>query len=35
MGDDYNWGTVQQSVEEAFGSDHAVTGKGVWYSIKS
>ena len=34
MGDDYNWTPVKQSVDEAFGSDHAVTGKGVWYSIK-
>ena len=34
MGDDYNWGTVERSVNEAFGSDHAVTGKGVWYAVK-
>jgi hypothetical protein len=32
IGDDYNWGTVRQSVEEAFGKDHNVTGKGVWYA---
>ena len=34
MGDDYNWGTVERSVKEAFGEKHRVTGKGVWYAIK-
>jgi cephalosporin hydroxylase len=34
MGDDYNWGTVERSVKEAFGEKHRVTGKGVWYAVK-
>jgi len=34
MGDDYNWGTVEKSVKEAFGEKHRVTGKGVWYAVK-
>ena len=32
IGDDYNWGTVRQSVEEAFGKGYNVMGKGVWYA---
>ena len=35
MGDDYNWGTVERSVKEAFGGKHKVTGKGVWYAVKN
>ena len=35
MGDDYNWTPVKQSVQEAFGNNHRVTGKDVWYSIKN
>ena len=39
MGDDYNWGTVKQSVDEVFKGAQRFygshkTGKGVWYSIK-
>ena len=35
MGDDYNWGTVERSVNEAFGEKHRITGKGVWYAVKN
>jgi len=34
MGDDYNWTPVAQSVQEAFGEKHKVTGKDVWYAVK-
>ena len=34
IGDDYNWTPVAKSVKEFFGSNHQVTGKGVWYSTK-
>ncbi len=34
MGDDFNWGTVSKSVNEAFEGNYSVVGKGVWYSIK-
>ena len=34
IGDDYNWSPVAKSVKEFFGSNHQVTGKGVWYSTK-
>ena len=34
MGDDYNWTPVAQSVQEAFGGKHKVTGKDVWYAVK-
>ena len=35
IGDDFNWGTVKKSVEEAFDDKFHVTGKAVWYSIKN
>lgn len=35
IGDDYNWTPVAQSVREAFGASFNVTGKDVWYSIKT
>ena len=35
IGDDYNWTPVAQSVQEAFDGQFKVTGKDVWYSIKS
>ena len=35
IGDDYNWTPVKQSVQEAFGDNHRVTGKDVWYSVKT
>ena len=35
IGDDFNWGTVKQSVQEAFDGNFSVTGKAVWYSIKN
>lgn len=31
IGDDINWDPVKKSVDEAFGKDYTVTGKGVWY----
>ena len=34
MGDDHNWTTVKQSVDEAFNGNYNVTGKDVWYSVK-
>ena len=34
IGDDHNWTPVCKSVEEVFGTDYKVTGKGVWYAIK-
>ena len=30
IGDDHNWDTVRDSVQEVFNSDYTVTGKDVW-----
>ena len=30
IGDDHNWDTVRDSVEEVFNTDYTVTGKDVW-----
>ena len=35
IGDDYNWTPVAKSVQEAFDGNFKVTGKDVWYSVKS
>ena len=30
IGDDHNWDTVRDSVQEVFGDNYTVTGKDVW-----
>ena len=35
IGDDYNWTPVAKSVQEAFDGNFKVTGKDVWYSVKT
>ena len=35
IGDDHNWTPVAKSVQEAFGKKYQVTGKDVWYAVKT
>ena len=35
IGDDHNWTPVAKSVQEAFGKNYQVTGKDVWYAVKT
>ena len=34
IGDDHNWDTVRDSVQEVFNMDYTVTGKDVWRASK-